>query len=572
MKIFDRLIGLETEYAVRFRPRSAAERPTDFQLYELLTAALRQRLPTAAQGHGGEAKLGIFLANGGALCFERARFYRQAGLVEGATPECRGPRQLLICQRAQDRLLAETAKQAASGGEFCLLKNCRDSRGQTYGAQENYEALLARGWRLAVWRVAWVCLYPFVVVHFILLVVLLIGLIGAILSVNLVLVGPLYLLICILGRPDAAQRQEWQRCLFGRFWVSNCDADPPWPSWMEGMIFRLLQCALAPFYILVCGLLSLTNLCQTQKRMLAFLASRAVLGGSGWLDAQGRFHLTEKAESRRSVWVEIIPDSSRPVFNLAHICKMRSLFAPRLKELLACRQRLQMSLGDSNMCEEAEYLRVATTLLVLDAIEAGAMPPVPMLRRPLRALHQISRDPTLTTKVALRDGKRMTALEIQRWYFDACRRFVEGVANPPQEALAVLHRWADVLDRLEMDRPSLVGRLDWVTKEYLLNQAGADLSHEARKKIDLRYHELSPEGYFNKLREAGQTTTLATETEIQQAMRLPPPSSPALTRARYIREFSGSNTVLKVGWRFIEVIKKGGKKTTIDLREPLVWD
>src|SRR4029450_10852649 len=108
-------------------------------------------LPTAAQGHAGEAKLGLFLANGGAVCFERARFHRQTGLVEGSTPECRGPRQLLICQRAQDRLLAETAEQAAAGGEFRLLKNCRDSRGQTYGAQENYEAVLARGWRLALW-------------------------------------------------------------------------------------------------------------------------------------------------------------------------------------------------------------------------------------------------------------------------------------------------------------------------------------------------------------------------------------------------------------------------------------
>src|SRR5690242_17089338 len=120
MKIFDRLIGLETEYAIRFRPDPATERPTDYELYSLLATALRQKLPTAAQGNGGEAKLGIFLANGGAVCFERARFHRQTGLVEGSTPECRGPRQLLICQRAQDRLLAETARQAALGGQFHL--------------------------------------------------------------------------------------------------------------------------------------------------------------------------------------------------------------------------------------------------------------------------------------------------------------------------------------------------------------------------------------------------------------------------------------------------------------------
>src|SRR5205807_3838417 len=130
-----------------------------------------------------------------------------------------------------------------------------------------------------------------------------------------------------------------------------------------------------------------------------------------WLDAQGHFHLTEKAETRRAVWLETVPDFSRPVFSNAHFCKMVSTFWPRWRELLAPRQRLQISLGDSNLCEEAEYLRVATTALVLDAIEAGAIVAPPMPRRPLRALHQVSRDPTLRLAVALRDGGRMTALQ-----------------------------------------------------------------------------------------------------------------------------------------------------------------
>lgn len=564
--VFDRLIGLETEYAIRFRPVRPAERPTDHQLYSSLVAALRQRLPTAAANQIGQGKPGLFLANGGAVWFERSRFTGQTGLVEGCTPECRGPRQLLICQRAQDRLLSEAAREATADGEFCLLKNCRDSQGHVYGAQENYEAVLARGWRLTVWRAAWVLLYPLAITLFILVAVLL----GAILLANLVLVGPFYLLICEIARPSAARRQQWRTRLFGRFWVTDDEADPVWPDWMDGLMFSIIQFTLVPFYLLVCGLLAVTDLRQTQRRLLAFLASRAVLGGSGWLDPEGRFHLSEKAESRRVAWTEVIPDSSRPVFNLAHFCKMVFTYPPRWKELLAPRQRLQISLGDSNQCEEAEYLRVATTLLVLDAIEAGAIVTAPTLRRPVRALRQISRDPTLTTAVALRGGTRMTALEIQRWYLDACRRFLGQAPDAPEEAREVLRRWADVLDQLETDRPALVGRLDWVTKQFLLEQAGAGLSYEARKKIDLRYHELSPEGYFTRLRKADRTAPLVTETEIEQAMRFPPPSSPALRRARYIREFSGGNRLLKVGWRLIEVVQNGTTKTVIDLHDPLV--
>src|SRR5262245_25642704 len=141
MRIFDRLVGLETEYAIRYRPRDAAARPTNYELYSLLIGALAEKLPTASASEVGQGKPGIFLANGGAVWFERNRFRQGVGLIEGCTPECRGPRQLVSCQRAQDRLLSETARAATDAGEFSLLKNCRDSQGNSYGAQENYEVV-----------------------------------------------------------------------------------------------------------------------------------------------------------------------------------------------------------------------------------------------------------------------------------------------------------------------------------------------------------------------------------------------------------------------------------------------
>src|SRR5437667_11547497 len=108
-------MGLETEYAIRFRPRTAADRPSDYHLYSRLAAALRRRMPTAEAGGDLTAgKPGLFLANGGAIWFEHARPFTPHGLVEGSTPECPSPRQLLICQRAQDRLLSELARHAAA--------------------------------------------------------------------------------------------------------------------------------------------------------------------------------------------------------------------------------------------------------------------------------------------------------------------------------------------------------------------------------------------------------------------------------------------------------------------------
>jgi proteasome accessory factor A len=322
----------------------------------------------------------------------------------------------------------------------------------------------------------------------------------------------------------------------------------------------------APVFLLISWLVGVTQMRQTQRRLLGFLASRALVGGSGWLSRDGRFHLTEKAQTRRTLWTSILLDHARPLFEVAHFFKMATPLKPRWAELMAARQRLQICLGDSNLCEEAEYLRVATTLLVIDAIEAGAVLDPPLPRRPLQALHQISRDPTLTASVELRGGGRMTGLELQHWYLEACRRFVRGVPAAPSEAQEVLRRWAEVLDLLETDRPRLVGRLDWVTKQFLLDRAGADLPYAARKKIDLRYHELSPQGYFARLQAAGLTTSLLSEAEIEQAMRMPPPSSPAWKRARYIREFS-SGGLLSVGWSSLTLLSKGGARTTIDLHD-----
>ena len=145
--IFERLCGLETEYAVRFQPGDATvPPPSKFRLYESLVTALARRVPTARAKHFKE---GVFVATGGAVWFEAERPAAGGGLVEGATPECRGARELLAYQLAQDQLLAQAAESARTSGKITLIKNDRDAQGNIYGAQENYEVTLATGWRFS---------------------------------------------------------------------------------------------------------------------------------------------------------------------------------------------------------------------------------------------------------------------------------------------------------------------------------------------------------------------------------------------------------------------------------------
>ena len=205
------------------------------------------------------------------------------------------------------------------------------------------------------------------------------------------------------------------------------------------------------------------------------------------------------------------------------------------------------------MSETAELLRVGTTLLVLDAIEGGGLARPPVLRRPIRALRAICRDPALQVAVPLAGGERWTALELQRFYLDACRQYVARHPHPPHEACEVLQRWAETLEALEQAPENLVGVLDWVTKRYLLDTAGRHGTWAERKKIDIRYHELSADGYYQVFSRTGMTATLVSEEELQRAMRTAPAGTPAALRARYIREFADGDIPLTVNWKRVEV-------------------
>src|SRR5690606_4334516 len=128
---------------------------------------------------------------------------------------------------------------------------------------------------------------------------------------------------------------------------------------------------------------------------------------------------------------------------------VEACFSPRdYFDLMQPRQRLQIALGDSNMADTAEFLRIGSTLLVLDCFEAGELPNIPRVKRPIRSLHRLCADSTLTASVALGGGQTATAIELQRFYWLACHRFLMRRPDAPVEAREVLRRWGDVLDRL----------------------------------------------------------------------------------------------------------------------------
>lgn len=550
--ILNRLVGLETEYALYLRQGAGGAPLSRYALFHQFLGELRRKTLTVPARHFKE---GVFLANGGAAWFETERVASGGGLFEGSTPECRSPRQLVTQQRAQDALF-EAAMAGVEGGRVQLLKNDRDAQGNVYGAQENYEVEFARGWRLMLWRVWITSLLPFAAITWL-------GLWA--LTVAIVLYGLLACSVC-LALEAVRLRPRWlTRALFGAE-LEELDATAAGPVWLEQLLDRCARIWTSP---LAAGLYLGLWVCafRDQRRtMLPFFASRCIVSGSGMIDDKGQFHLASKAAGLNCV-LSLGVIGERGIFACGHFMKplcadtrwnWREIFA-----LYHRRQRLQIALGDSNLCEEAEYLRIATTALILDAIEAGAMPRLPRLRSAIESLHAISADPTLETTVWIGE-ERWSALEIQRFYLDACERFVESRPDAPREARAILRRWGEVLDALEREPASLVGRLDWVTKQLLLNRTAANSNWAAKKKIDIRYHELSPHGYYRMFEGAGLATHLIEVEEIELAKRNPPEGTPAALRSHYIREFSGGDEPLQATWRAI-YLGSGWQTRTIPL-------
>src|SRR5689334_20903059 len=133
-------------------------------------------------------------------------------------------------------------------------------------------------------------------------------------------------------------------------------------------------------------------------------------------------------------------------------------------------RRLHVIIGDANMSEVSTYLKLGTTALVLAMIEEQFLTVDLTVDLPVATLRAISHDPSLKYQVTLRDGRKMTAVQLQTEYLELARKYVEDKYGTDADAMTldVLDRWESVLTRLADDPMQLSRELDWVAKLELL--------------------------------------------------------------------------------------------------------
>lgn len=192
--------------------------------------------------------------------------------------------------------------------------------------------------------------------------------------------------------------------------------------------------------------------------------------------------------------------------------------------------RLHVIIGDANMSQTSTLLKLGITSLVLDAIEAGVDFSDLALVDAVSEVTAVSYDLSLSHKLALRDGRMLTALEILTEYYHRVT---------PDEQVYPL--WGEIMQLLATKGfQGCADRLDWCAKWSLISHYIGQGTQETDPKlalIDLQYADIDPaKSLYHALVRNNRMRTLATPAEIAQAAFHPPTNTRAYFRGRIILE------------------------------------
>ena len=210
-------------------------------------------------------------------------------------------------------------------------------------------------------------------------------------------------------------------------------------------------------------------------------------------------------------------------------------------------RRFHVILGDSNMSEWATAMKIGTTALILDLIERGEAPQLE-IAQPVDANKSISRDQTYDWIIELKDGRKISAIDVQRIYLRAASKLDPpssgfGGSDNGEEWRWILREWESVLNDLERDVASTRDRVDWAAKKFLLEALRAEeklaWSDPWLQSIDLEYHNLDLDrGLYYELVRKGLMRRITSEEEIKTAIFSPPETTRAFFRGRAVARFN----------------------------------
>lgn len=235
-------------------------------------------------------------------------------------------------------------------------------------------------------------------------------------------------------------------------------------------------------------------------------------------------------------------------------------------------RRLHVIGGDANCAPASTLLKLGATALVLWVLEHRGLPSewtALALADPVADCRTVSRDLALSAPLAVADGRRLTALEIQRVYLDTVRRELQGAPDP--DTADILRRWETALDLLARGHQHAVGHVEWATKLALLEarrtRDGLGWGSPELAAMDLQWGDLRPgRSLAGRMLAAGHLEQLVSQQEIAAAEFTPPADTRAYFRGEMIRRFQGK--VYAASWHSLVLEPEPDRLVRLPMTNP----
>jgi hypothetical protein len=238
------------------------------------------------------------------------------------------------------------------------------------------------------------------------------------------------------------------------------------------------------------------------RGMVPFLATRHLLTGNGRIDRLGRVLFSTRAP----MMTQLSGGSTTSQRALFSTCRQEPLITSG-----PFTGRLHLICGDSLRSQLGEYLKVATTALVLAWLQRAPHAADDLWHPcPLRLLQ--------TANVLWRPSGRLhisrTALRLQWSYWTRIVNFVQRTPDLPSWCGEAVTLWGQTLELLERDPIALTDRLDPFIKLSLFDAALRDMGrswsdiegdiklYHRLALLDVAYHRVNADGPFTQLERA----------------------------------------------------------------------
>ncbi|MBX3744609.1 MAG: proteasome accessory factor PafA2 family protein [Verrucomicrobiae bacterium] len=216
-------------------------------------------------------------------------------------------------------------------------------------------------------------------------------------------------------------------------------------------------------------------------------------------------------------------------------------------------RRLHLLHGDTSVLPCTLALKIGTTALVLDLLEIDHLPHL-SLADSVQTFRILSHQTDGPWEVTLAEGGSADAIEILARYQAAASAEFRG---RDAETDAILALWAETLDALSKDPQRLIGRVDWITKQWLLSQfverEGVSWDDPWLRSQDLEFHHASVTRSLGHALDRSPDPWAIRQGDATKALDTPPADTRAHARSQLMRRISQREGRYFVDWEIVDI-------------------